>query len=999
MLFLNRTSVTSRRARLLAANAIAALLFVLITSFPLQAQYKIPEEWEQWFYGQRMYGLGYIPNDALTRAVAQRDRQQNVGRRIAGNVLGSFSSAITADGYQNAAIGEAATDGDQPTEITNGRWTEMGPGAINSLLDNPVSGRVNSLVVDPRNNSIVYVAAAGGGVWKSVNRGNRWTPVADELPSLASGAVAVDPFSGEVWYGTGELNFCRDCYYGAGVYRSADGGISWNRVNAESFLTSPTSLIAFDKRRQGTIFIGRSTALWKTSDSGQTWRVVLRGAITDFAVNPADSNIAFAAVGNFNGGPDNGIFRSLDGGETWSRLNEGLPEAGTMGRMSIAVSATDANVLYALIVRATDYNFHGLFRSLNGGATWSQIGNLPSDMFTEDGVGQGFSNLLIRTDPRTPGVVFAGGTKLWRSADFGASWEDVSTPARLPEDPHDLVFDPIDPTTLYVLGDSGVYRSSDSGRTFTSLNQTLGVGLLQSVALHPTNPGLAVGGTQDNGTVLYTGSLRWEQARAGDSGLVFYDRANPQTVYAVARRHSLRRSDDGGRTFQLIANGLDGNDRVQFYPPFLQDSQDPNTLYFATQRVWRSTNRGDAWTALSGDLTGSASATISALAVAPTDARVLFAGTSNGRVQVSLDAGASWRATAPLPNRFVTSISIEPIYPGRAVITLSGFGASHVFRTENFGETWEDISINLPDVPVNASMIDAVNFQTVYIGTDIGIFVRLADGSWRPMKDGFPNVVVLGLSQNSATGLIAAATHGRGVFTLSTGRPGSVSPRQALLTNAAGNEVAAITPGMISTVTGWNLASTSIGVGNSLPLPTNLAGTNILVNDVPAPLLYVSPTQVNFQIPFGITGPYAQITLRTNDGNSTMRLARVDLNPGIFAESTEGVFHGNASRVSEVSPARIGEEVILYSSGLGAVSPQVEAGQGAPVFPLARPIGSLAVHVGNAIADVRSVNLVPGQVGIYQVNFVIPAGQTGRVPIWLEASGVASNTSFMNAIP
>lgn len=967
------------------------LLLGLLISLPASAQYRIPEQWEQWFYGQRMYGLGYIPNDALVRAINQRDQQRGVNRKFAEPAVGAYRAALSMDAVSNLD--------EQPAAVTEGRWLEMGPSAINSLTEQTVSGRVNSLAIDPRNNSTMYLAAAGGGLWKSTNRGNRWTPMTDELASLASGAVAVDPFTGEVWYGTGELNFCRDCYYGAGVYRSADGGISWARVNPDAFLSSPTSLISFDRRRRGTLFIGRSTALWKSSDNGETWRVVLRGTITDFVISPADSNVAFAAVGNFSGGPDNGIFRSNDGGETWVRLTEGLPESGTMGRMSLTASFFDPNIVYALIVRATDYNFHGLFRSLNGGATWAQIGNLPADMFTEDGVGQGFSNLLVRSDPRTPGVLYAGGTKLWRSGDFGATWEDISTAARLPEDPHDLVFDPADTATFYVLGDSGVFRSADAGRTFSSLNQTLGVGLVQSVALHPSDPSQAIGGTQDNGTALYPGSLRWEQARAGDSGAVFYDRTNPQTIYTVARRHSLRRSLDGGRTFQLIAEGLDGSDRVQFYPPFLPDPQQPTTLYFATQRVWRSTNRGDNWTPLSGDLTASATATISALSVAPADSRVLYAGTSNGRVHVSTDGGATWRPTGDLPNRFVTSIAIHPLYPGQAVVTVSGFGTAHVFRTENFGESWTDSSGNLPDIPVNAALIDSSNAETVYLGTDIGVFVRMADGVWAPLKDGLPNVVVLGLTQNTATGLIAAATHGRGIFTLAAARPGSTAPRLAVLSNSAGSNVVAITPGMLGILQGANLAATSASSGNSFPIPIALAGTTILVNDIPAPILTVSGSLVAFQIPYGLSGPYAQITIRTNDGSSTMRLPRADAAPGIFSDEAGSVFHANGARVTDLAPARAGEQVIMFGSGLGAVAPQVAAGQPAPADPLARTLLTPTVRVGDATAEVRASVLTPGQAGVYQINFIVPAGQTGRLPVRIEAAGAASNTVQMPVIP
>lgn len=971
-------------------NTLAALLLIAVAA-PLRAQDGSATPWEQWFYGQRMQGLGYIPNDALVRAVNQRDS----------SAYGARSNSGGEDGWSYSALNEAAGPA---AAITEGRWFEMGPSAINSSLDDMVSGRITSLAIDPRNidsrNNAIYVAAAGGGVWKSTSRGARWTPLTDNLPSLSSGAVAVDPATGDVWYGTGELNFCRDCYYGAGVYRSRDGGANWTRVNPEAFLSSPTSLIAFDRRRPGTIFIGRSTALWKSSDNGQSWREVLRGAITDFAIHPADSNLAFAAVGNFSGSDDNGLYRTTDGGETWTRLSEGLPASNSLGRMSLSIMPSDPNVVYALIARSADFHFHGFFRSLNGGVTWAQAGDLPADLFSEDGQGQGLFNMLVRADPRVPGVVYAGGVKLWKSSDFGATWADLSTPARLHEDPRDVVFDPADPQSFYLISDSGVWRSSDGGRSFTNLNQSLGVVLFQSVALHPGNPNRAVGGTQDNGTALYTGSMLWEQGRPGDSGAVFYDRANPQTLYTAARRHSLRRSTDGGATFQLIAEGLDGSDRVQFYPPFLPDPTQPSTLYFATYRVWKSTNRGDLWTPLSGDLTSSNTVTISALAVSSNDSSVLWAGTSNGRVTVSRDGGQNWAPAAPLPNRFVTSIAVDPALPGRAIVAVSGFGSGHVFLTQNFGDAWEDISANLPDIPVNAALLDAVSPATVYLGTDIGVFVRLADGTWGPLKDGLPNVVVLGLAQNPATGLLAAATHGRGVFAIATGSPATSAPRISHLSNRASLDLAPAAPGMTSALFGANLAVSTASLPNNVPLPTTLAGASVLVNDIPAPLFSVSPTQINFQMPYGLTGNFALIVARNAGGEATLRVARVDAHPGIHLSGAEGdITHSNGARVTEASPARPGEELFLFASGLGPVTPAVTTGQPAPPLLLTRTISNSVVRVGNGAAEVRYSGLVWGYVGLYQINFVVPAGQTGRVPVRLETGPQSSNTVFISVVP
>ena len=925
-----------------------------------------------WFYGQRRYGLGYIPQDALVKAVAQRDAMAAGSRYRPQDVSG--------------------------TTVTPNQWTGLGPAGINAVAGNQVSGRITSLAIDPTNPSTIYVAAAGGGVWKTSNRGIRWDPLTDNLPSLASGAVAVDPFSGEVWYGTGELNFCHDCYYGAGVYRSADGGANWSRVNPDNFLSSPTSVIAFDPRNRGTLFVGRSTALWKSTDGGLTWRAVLLGVVTDFVFNPADSTVVYAALGNFSGAPENGVYRSTDEGETWTPLSGGLPPQSSMGRIALATSATSPSTLYALISTTTDFNLNGLYRSFDGGNTWSMVASAPSALFMENnGQGQGYYDICVQVDPTDPGTIYLGGIDLWKSADGGASWQDLSEATGLHEDQHEIVFDPAASHTFYVVGDGGVWRSPDGGQTLTSLNATLAITQLQFVGLHPNNPNLAVGGSQDNGVVLYRGGFAWDQDFDGDAGFTFYNSARPLTIFTVASGLSLQRSDDGGKTFHLITAGIDPTDRVQFYPPFTSMPGQPSILYFGTQRVWGSSDQGDHWTPLSRDLTGGGSATISALAIAPSSAQTLYAGTSDGLVQVSPDGGRSWSPTSTLPNRFVTSIAIDPQIPSRAYVGLSGFGSGHVFRTDNRGGRWQDISGNLPDIPVNTILIDALTPNTVYLGTDIGVFVLAPDGSWSPLSQGMPNAIVLGLSQNPATGLLVAATHGRGAFGMARSAPALLAPFLSALVNSGSLLPGPLAPGMSVSLFGSNLASTT--ASPSIPFPTIiLAGTTVTVNGVTAPLFSASPGQLNLQVPYGITGPTAEVTLLGGTGQATVRLVRADANPGIFQNGGDGnITHADGTSVSSLAPARSGEEVVLYATGLGAVDQTVFTGLPSPSSPAAKTLIQPIVRVGGIQATVDFSGLTPGLVGVYQVNFVVPPGLSGKVPVVLDVGGgVTSNIVYMS---
>jgi uncharacterized protein (TIGR03437 family) len=723
---------------------------------------------------------------------------------------------------------------------------------------------------------------------------------------------------------------------------------------------------------------------------------VLRGAITDFELNPADSSIAYAAVGNFSGSAENGIYRSADGGETWNRLGNGLPEQPGMGRIAIALAPSEFSTMYALIAHSSDFKLNGLYRSLNGGETWSRMSSLSEDILTEDGAGQGAFNLCLAVDPQNGGVVYAGGVTLWKSSDYGSNWESLTG---VHEDPHEIVFDLSDRRTFYLIGDSGVWRSPDGGRTFANLNQGLAVTQFQVVGLHPTNPNLAVGGTQDNGTALYRGGAIWDQGRPGDSGAAFYEASDPQVIYTVARQLSVRRSDDAGRTFHLIAQGLDPSDRVLFYPPFLPDPNQPNTLYLGTQRLWQSRNRGDLWEPLSGDITGGGTATISAIAVAPGNSQIIYAGTSDSLVRVSQDGGRNFIPAAALPNRFVTSIAIDPRASQRAVVGVSGFGSGHVFRTDNFGASWEDISRNLPDVPVNAVLLDALAPDTIYVGTDIGVFVMLADGSWAALQDGLPNAIVLGLSQNATTGLLVAATHGRGAFAIATGGPAAVAPRLDALLNAAGFEPATPAPGLVASLFGSNLAAATVAGG--APLPVSLAGATLLVNDVPAGLFFVSANQINFQVPFGLAGPVAELRLRgASVGEAVMRLPLAAGSPGIYVNgSFASIVHGNGGTVTDSAPAQRGEVLALFATGLGDVEPAVAGGSPAPFIAISRSRQTPVVRVGGVAAQTVFSGLTPGFVGLYQINFVVPSTASGNVTVSLEMNGIGSNLVRLPVVP
>jgi uncharacterized protein (TIGR03437 family) len=343
---------------------------------------------------------------------------------------------------------------------------------------------------------------------------------------------------------------------------------------------------------------------------------------------------------------------------------------------------------------------------------------------------------------------------------------------------------------------------------------------------------------------------------------------------------------------------------------------------------------------------------------------------------------------------------VDPRGAQRAVVGVSGFGSGHVFRTINFGASWEDLSRNLPDVPVNAVLLDAGSPDTVYIGTDIGVFVLRADGTWAPMQDGLPNVIVLGLSQNTSTGLLVAATHGRGVFAIITGGPASTAPRMDVATNGASFEAVPLAPGMAAALFGSNLASASGAAASVPPLPPSLAGATLLINGVAAPLFFASASQINFQVPFGLTGPVAELRIRNATGEVVMHVPRGAAAPGIYQSGGIGsILHGNGALVTESSPARTGEELVLFATGLGVVDQPVASGAPAPFSPIARTPAPPIVRVGGTSAEARFSGLSPGFVGLYQVNFVVPSGVSGTPTVTLEMSGITSNVVRITVVP
>jgi uncharacterized protein (TIGR03437 family) len=1050
---------------------------------------------QEWFYQQRAYPLDEIPRGAREAAITRWDEVE----RAQASLRKSGKLALVPEQ-------EVAWQALGPRPIINGQTF----GARNS-----VSGRVTTITLDPRydgvNNKTVYVGAAQGGLWRSTDNGLTWKPITEDLPSLAVGAVAIDPTNPNViWVGTGEPNRSGDSYFGAGLFKTTDGGISWQQITGPVSTTDPKlpvflnctfSKIEIDPSKPNTLFVATNTGyflaatrtpgpaplgnrgLWKTTDGGLNWINVnptnsrLDRLASDVVIDPRNRNRVYAALNS------EGIFRSDNGGDlfSWKWLTRGLPpkedqnDNPLYGRIALAIGppigSSNNSTLYAAFAGA-DENLLGIYRSTDNGESWTEV-TKPQDP------GQANYNLALAVDPTNGNNVFYGTSAnedyvagvLFRSFDAGRSWEDITQGGEtsgdnrsaigLHADTHAIAISAANHNILFTGNDGGIWRTDNAlsgGLRWVNLNETLNITQFQSVAVHPYDPSLIIGGTQDNGTNRYNGSPGWEHIDDGDGGFTLIDQSNPLVFYHTYFNISIPGlgaiigpaiSLDSGQSWELRGcfgcnqarvGNFNPGDRVAFYAPMALNTgysgATGNAVYFGTYRLYRTVDRGKNWLGLGGGVDGygddltKGKGVVTAIAAFPSrggiDAvgEVVWTGSSDGKVCVTQTAHELTRARffdvtrSPLPNRFVTDIAIDPRNVQRAVATYSGFNRStpstpgHVFLTESFGGGWTDISGNLPDVPVTSVVLDPNKPSTIYIGTDMGVFMTTDTGrNWVRLGNGMPRVSVLQLRYHLASGSLVAATHGRGMYRL------TVNPRPLTTVSAAsfnGNDLAAEA---IVASFGTEMA-TKTEAANKLPLPTELAGTRLYVRDAfgterQAALFFVSPGQINFQIPPGTIPGLAMITVISSDGKTSVGFTNINyVTPSLFTANSNGtgvptgaVYRVRANGTTAVEPlAQLqGTQYVPLPIDVSNQSEQVFLVIFGTGFRNRSALSAAGVtFTGNGFNPIAgTVTFVGAQgslVGLDQLNLRVPPSMAGRgeVNLVLSVEGKQANVVRVN---
>ena len=710
---------------------------------------------DNWFFEQRAYPYDTLPIQAYTIALEQAQEQ--------------VSSELEQRGETS--------------------WRLVGPTNI--------GGRITDIVLHPNNPNIIFAGTASGGIFKTTDKGQTWKSVFDKQKRLSIGSLAIAASNTKVLYaGTGEANGSASsgAFFGDGVYKSEDAGRSWRNIGLKKsyhigrVVVNPSDENHVLVAAAGLLYgKNEERGLYQTKDGGKNWEKILflsdSTSCIDVAIHPTQPNIIYAATWeriryadrrNY-AGTTSRIYRSKDGGVTWEHLKNGLPPSTqNTGRIGIALSNSNPNILYASFTQnPTTNEFDGLYKSTDGGNTWKETNRtLLNGMYSTFGwyFGQ------VRIDPNDANTAYTLGVNLFQTQDAGARWTRISNNIHV--DQHDLEVHPKNSNFIVAGNDGGIYLSEDKGRTWRH-SKNLPITQFYNCEVAQAAPTRFYGGTQDNGTIMtQSGATNdWYEILGGDGFHVIVDPEISDFIYAEYQWGNLFRSLDGGRTFQWSLNGVATDDRKNWNTPVKLDPNNTSILYYGTQRLYRSTNRAATWQVISGDLTKGVNVnstvgygTISTIAVSPANSNVIYVGTDDGNLQVTLDGGINWKIISDsLPNRYVTSIATHPTDQLKAYVTFSGFRDNdyfaHVWKTENAGHSWSPLNSGLPDIPVNKILIDTKDFQTLYLATDLGVWYSRNEGAqWKPLGNELPAVVVSDLVIHKTKRTLLAATYGRSIY-------------------------------------------------------------------------------------------------------------------------------------------------------------------------------------------------------------------------------------------
>jgi len=640
-------------------------------------------------------------------------------------------------------------------------WEEMGP--------YNVPGRMISVAVNPLNTSIVLAGSASGGLWRTDNasNGHNWRRIQTGYPTLGVMAIAINPLdTNEIYIGTGEVYGFRKSIggtvirttrgsYGIGILKTSDGGKTWSK-SLDWTLNQQRGIqcIRINPQNPRSIYTATTEGIYKTVNSGKDWNLVLPVLMgQDIIIHPEDTLKVMVSCGNL-GSDGSGIYLSHDGGKNWEK-DTSIPAFS--GKTLIDYFALNPNIVFASI--ADSLSGKGLWRTDSFGGDWELINSWDVPSY------QGFFAHWVAVHPTRIEEIIHAGVQIYKSSDSGIQ----SIPVYGPHvDHHNFAHDPNDPDKLYIACDGGIYVTTDFGDTYKDIGYGLQTAqFYNGFSSSFSDSLLAMGGLQDNGTQIYRGTKDWQWAIGGDGCWTAINPSNDNIMYGEYQYNNLFRSEDRGYLFLSALNGMN-EVGAAFVSPFVLAPSRPSVLYSGRKSVFKSTDNANNWLAVSEQLDGNA---ILSLAVAPTNSKIVFAGTApvENRAHIfrTVNGGFEWQdVTSDLPDRYPMDIAIDPNDINTVYVVFGGFGTGHVFKSVDSGDSWIDISGSLADVPTLAVAIDPLNSNHIYIGNDLGVFASSDGGNnWYPYTDGLPEAVIaMDLNISPVNRKLRVATHGNGAY-------------------------------------------------------------------------------------------------------------------------------------------------------------------------------------------------------------------------------------------
>lgn len=643
-------------------------------------------------------------------------------------------------------------------ELRSAQWTPMGLDYwINGLSGyNPGNGRINAVTVDPHHPNVIYAAAPSGGIWKSIDGGFTWNTTYDTMRVMGTSAIAIHPNDpNTIFVGTGD----RDSWDtpGIGILKSTDGGTSWKSGGLVfNLMARNINKILINPLDPNAMFAAASNGIYRSVNGGISWSMCYTGSgVNDLKYCPGDPNIMYGSGESF--------VRSVNGGATFAKNTTTLP-SGT-GRLEFDVTADNPDVVY--VVAGNDNStFEGVYRSTDQGATFVQQSNSPNILgysdIGDDDSGQAWYDLAIAVSPTDENEVWVGGINMWKSTDAGINWT-VNT-MWYTDSPYNYIHCDIHSVnfygdTLYVGSDGGVFYTPNHGTTWRDISTGLGISQFYRLGCSRNSNDHIAAGAQDIGSNVYLDGT-WTHVFGADGMEALISHGDENTLFVTYQGGGLLRSEDGGETFEGAkpVDSIDGG----WVTPYVQHPIDPMILYAGYKEVWKTIDGGYSWFPLSTDLCGGAN--LDQLVVAASDDHTIY--TSNDEIlYVTHDEGVSWNSYTPNGSMSITGIAVDEYNAQRLWLTCTSSGSDRVYYSSDGGQTFSDISKNLSSLGFNCIVWQKNANDALYVGTETGIvYTDSTMTEWVPWDTDLPNVPVSELEIHYLSGTLRAATFGRGIW-------------------------------------------------------------------------------------------------------------------------------------------------------------------------------------------------------------------------------------------